>query len=188
MCIRDRAKGLEWPIVHLVGIEDGYVPIGFAQSADARAEERRLLYVAATRAERELHVSWSDARVIGDQLVEREPSPWIEAFHGEPDPLPDERPSIANLRAKIAAVPEVDLTVTDQHEREIVRDQLLIWREDWAEKAHVSPTAVLSDRAVEALSIERPCRMDELADIEGIGQSKARRFGLKLLEITCLDE
>ncbi|NDH24395.1 MAG: hypothetical protein EBY49_10735, partial [Actinobacteria bacterium] len=103
------AKGLEWPIVHLVGIEDGYVPIGFAQSADARAEERRLLYVAATRAERELHVSWSDARVIGDQLVEREPSPWIEAFRGEPDPLPDERPSIANLRAKIAAVPEVDL-------------------------------------------------------------------------------
>ena len=182
------AKGLEWPIVHLVGIEDGYVPIGFAQSADARAEERRLLYVAATRAERELHVSWSDARVIGDQLVEREPSPWIEAFRGEPDPLPDERPSIANLRAKIAAVPEVDLTVTDRHEREIVRDQLLIWREDWAEKAHVSPTAVLSDRAVEALSIERPCRMDELADIEGIGQSKARRFGLKLLEITCLDE
>ena len=52
----------------------------------------------------------------------------------------------------------------------------------------MSPTAVLSDRAVEALSIERPCRMDELADIEGIGQSKARRFGLKLLEITCLDE
>ncbi len=126
--------------------------------------------------------------MIGDQLVEREPSPWIEAFRGEPDPLPDERPSIANLRAKIAAVPEVDLTVTDRHEREIVRDQLLIWREDWAEKAHVSPTAVLSDRAVEALSIERPCRMDELADIEGIGQSKARRFGLKLLEITCLDE
>ena len=55
-------------------------------------------------------------RVIGDQLVEREPSPWIEAFRGEPDPLPDERPSIANLRAKIAAVPEVDLTVTDRHD------------------------------------------------------------------------
>ena len=36
-------QGLEWPIVHLVGIEDGYVPIGFAQSADAAAEERRLL-------------------------------------------------------------------------------------------------------------------------------------------------
>ena len=103
-------------------------------SAAARAEEQRLLYVAATRAERELHVSWSESRVIGDQLVEREPSPWIDAFHGEADPLPDERPSIANLRAKIAAVPEVDLTITDQHEREIVRDQLLIWREDWADQ------------------------------------------------------
>ena len=182
------AKGLEWPIVHLAGIEDGYVPITFASSAAARAEEQRLLYVAATRAERELHVAWADSRVIGDHLIEREPSPWIEAFQGEADPLPDDRPSIASLRAKIAAVPEIDLTITDQHEREIVRDQLLIWREDWANKADIAPSAVLSDRTVEALAEERPCRMDELASIEGIGPSKARRFGLKLLEITCLDE
>ena len=109
------AKGLEWPIVHLVGIEDGYVPIGFAQSADARAEERRLLRRRHPRRTR-TPCLLERCRVIGDQLVEREPSPWIEAFHGEPDPLPDERPSIANLRAKIAAVPEVDLTVTDRHD------------------------------------------------------------------------
>lgn len=182
------AKGLEWPIVHVVGLEDGFVPISFASSAAARAEERRLLYVAATRAERELHVSWSDTRLIGDAIAERAPSPWLDAFRGEAAPLPDDRPSIANLRAKIAAVPEVDLTITDRHEREVVRDQLLIWREDWAAKANIAPTAVLSDRTVEALATERPCRMDDLADIEGMGQSRARRFGLKLLEITCLDE
>ena len=57
-----------------------------------------------------------------------------------------------------------------------------------AAKANIAPTAVLSDRTVEALATERPCRMDDLADIEGMGQSRARRFGLKLLEITCLDE
>ena len=46
------AKGLEWPIVHLAGVEAGYVPIAHARGAAANAEERRLLYVAATRAER----------------------------------------------------------------------------------------------------------------------------------------
>ncbi|MEM9519030.1 MAG: ATP-dependent DNA helicase UvrD2 [Actinomycetota bacterium] len=182
------AKGLEWPIVHLAGIEDGYVPISFAAGAAARAEERRLLYVAATRAERELHVSWSESRIIGDQLVERQPSPWIGAFRGDAEPLPDERPSIASLRAKIAAVPDIDLTVTDRHERDVVRDQLLLWRDDWATKANVATNAVLSDQAIDALAADRPCRMDELTDIPGIGPSKARRFGLKLLEITCLDE
>ena len=46
-----RAKGLEWPAVALIGLEDGLVPISYATSATAQAEERRLLYVAVTRAE-----------------------------------------------------------------------------------------------------------------------------------------
>ena len=45
------AKGLEWPIVHLAGLEDGLVPIGHARTEEAVAEERRLFYVAVTRAE-----------------------------------------------------------------------------------------------------------------------------------------
>ena len=48
------AKGLEWPIVHLAGLEEGLVPIGHARDATKLAEERRLFYVAVTRAEREL--------------------------------------------------------------------------------------------------------------------------------------
>ena len=45
------AKGLEWPVVHLAGLEQGLVPIGHARDDDALAEERRLFYVAVTRAE-----------------------------------------------------------------------------------------------------------------------------------------
>ena len=46
-----RAKGLEWQVVFVTGLERGLVPISWAGHADARAEERRLLHVALGRAE-----------------------------------------------------------------------------------------------------------------------------------------
>lgn len=51
------AKGLEWPIVHLPHMVDGALPSDMAlKSADGLNEERRLLYVAVTRARDELHL------------------------------------------------------------------------------------------------------------------------------------
>jgi ATP-dependent DNA helicase UvrD/PcrA len=51
------AKGLEWEAVHLIGAYDGNFPADMsAGSADSIAEERRLFYVALTRARRGLHV------------------------------------------------------------------------------------------------------------------------------------
>jgi superfamily I DNA/RNA helicase len=75
-----RAKGLEWTSVSVVGIEDGYVPIIYAESIAALEEERRLLYVALTRASRDLHCSWVRARTMGGgRTMERRPSPWLAA-------------------------------------------------------------------------------------------------------------
>ncbi len=75
-----RAKGLEWTSVHVLGLEDGLVPIVYAESAEARAEERRLLYVALTRARSELHCSWARRRRTNSgRVVERQPSPWLAA-------------------------------------------------------------------------------------------------------------
>ena len=71
------AKGLEWPIVHLAGLEQGLVPISRAQTPAEIAEEQRLLYVAITRAERELHCHWATQRVFGDRTVARSPSPYL---------------------------------------------------------------------------------------------------------------
>jgi len=82
------AKGLEWPIVHLVGMEEGFVPIAHARTAEARAEERRLLHVAVTRAAQELHVLWCDRRKLGGEIVDRQPSPWLEAIAGAAGPGP----------------------------------------------------------------------------------------------------
>ena len=90
------AKGLEWPIVHLVGLEDGYVPVTGARTRQARAEEQRLLYVAITRALRELHVTWCDQRTIKDKNVKRAPSPWLEAIR-EPEHEQTEKFDVAEV-------------------------------------------------------------------------------------------
>jgi len=76
-----RAKGLEWAVVFVTGLEDGYVPISYARDPDAVAEERRLLYVACTRAEEELHCSWAAERTFSSpRPVPRSPSPWLRAI------------------------------------------------------------------------------------------------------------
>jgi superfamily I DNA/RNA helicase len=54
------AKGLEWPVVFLVGCEDGLLPLrlpGSAASEEEVAEERRLFFVGVTRAQRRLYLS-----------------------------------------------------------------------------------------------------------------------------------
>ena len=52
-------KGLEWKSVYIVGVAEGLIPISYATGIEAVAEERRLLYVALTRAGERLHLSWS---------------------------------------------------------------------------------------------------------------------------------
>ena len=57
-----RAKGLQWHTVLIIGLSAGLMPLASAQTTEAVDEERRLLYVALTRAEEELWCSWSEGR------------------------------------------------------------------------------------------------------------------------------
>jgi DNA helicase-2/ATP-dependent DNA helicase PcrA len=74
-----RAKGLEWTSVCVIGLEDGLVPISHAATTEAWNEERRLLYVALTRASSELCCTWAQSRrnTSSGRRSDREPSIWI---------------------------------------------------------------------------------------------------------------
>ncbi len=64
------AKGLEFPVVFIAGLEDGLFPLG--RSFDDPAlleEERRLFYVGITRAERKLYLTWARSRRRNGELV-----------------------------------------------------------------------------------------------------------------------
>jgi superfamily I DNA/RNA helicase len=74
-----RAKGLEWTSVCVTGLEDGLVPIFHAAATEAWNEERRLLYVALTRASSDLCCTWARSRTSNSsgRRSDREPSIWL---------------------------------------------------------------------------------------------------------------
>ena len=58
------AKGLEYPIVFMIGLEDGVFPHSRALEAGEVEEERRLCYVGITRAQRDLYVTHARQRTV----------------------------------------------------------------------------------------------------------------------------
>jgi ATP-dependent DNA helicase Rep len=71
------AKGLEFPHVFLVGLEEGLLPHREAISAGNVDEERRLMYVGVTRAQKSLHLSYCRKRKRAGETVECQPSRFL---------------------------------------------------------------------------------------------------------------
>ncbi|HWN99567.1 MAG TPA: 3'-5' exonuclease, partial [Blastocatellia bacterium] len=72
------AKGLEFPVVFIVGLEEGLFPHSRAfESADDLEEERRLCYVAITRAQRHLYITHAMQRRIWGDEQPAEPSRFL---------------------------------------------------------------------------------------------------------------
>ncbi|PSR06374.1 MAG: ATP-dependent DNA helicase, partial [Bacteroidetes bacterium SW_10_40_5] len=73
------AKGLEFPYVYIVGLEENLFPSQMAlQARDDLEEERRLFYVALTRAQQKLFLSYADTRYRWGSLIYCEPSRFID--------------------------------------------------------------------------------------------------------------
>ncbi len=75
------AKGLEWPVVTLAGLEDGLFPLARAAAEPGGLEEeRRLCYVGLTRAREKLYLSWARTRYRNGRLELSESSRFLEAL------------------------------------------------------------------------------------------------------------
>jgi ATP-dependent DNA helicase Rep len=107
------AKGLEWPHVMLVGVIEGLLPFRMDEEAGSEAtneniaqrlqEERRLMYVGITRAQRTLAVSWTRKRKKGRDMVAAQPSRFIaEMALDKTTVKEDPREKLKALRAEFA--------------------------------------------------------------------------------------
>jgi len=187
------AKGLEWPVVHLAGLEDGLVPITHARTNAQRAEEARLLYVAMTRAEDELHCSWAASRSFGGKPADRRLTPWLAGLAGQQHARPGEpgdgaatapggpalgwREHLAEQRASLTAA----VATRDRPVPSPTLAALRAWREESARAARADPAAVIDDQLLEAIAERRPATREELAAVPGMGAQLAARVGDGLL-------
>ncbi|MEG0555568.1 MAG: UvrD-helicase domain-containing protein [Comamonas sp.] len=109
------SKGLEWPHVILVGVTEGMLPFKLdddngrqLQVSDETAarlqEERRLMYVGITRAQRTLAVSWTKRRKKGREMVACQPSRFIKEMGLDSSTAKeDPREKLRKLREEFAA-------------------------------------------------------------------------------------
>ncbi|MEN8788253.1 MAG: UvrD-helicase domain-containing protein [Flavobacteriaceae bacterium] len=73
------AKGLEFPYVYIVGLEEDLFPSAMSMNTRSELEEeRRLFYVALTRAEKQAYITYTQNRYRWGKLIDAEPSRFIE--------------------------------------------------------------------------------------------------------------
>ncbi|MCW2758680.1 MAG: ATP-dependent helicase, Rep family, partial [Nocardioidaceae bacterium] len=193
------AKGLEWDAVFLCGVQEGSLPITYAQTPAEIEEERRLLYVGVTRARTHLSVTWSLARNPGQQ-ARRKPSRFLV------DLLPAGVSAAAERSAgkgrgkrdkrKAAVCKQCRLPLGSAKERnrgycddcpvpydEQLFSSLRAWRKERADADSVPAYVVFSDATLEALAEVRPTDRDAMLRINGIGAAKLERYADEVLEI-----
>ena len=187
------AKGLEWDAVFCCGLQDGSLPITYADTPSAIEEERRLLYVGVTRARVHLWLSWSLARNPGGQ-ARRKPSRFLDGLR--PASATDNAGGAKRRSRKVAVCKICRKPLAKASERsrgycqdcpipydEALFEQLRAWRKQRAEAESVPAYVVFSDATLEALAEVRPTDHGGLAQINGIGPTKLEKYADDVLII-----
>ena len=185
------AKGLEWDSVFLCGLQDGTLPITYAESSEAIEEERRLLYVGMTRARIDLALSWSLARNPGGRGT-RKPSRFLEPLLPNDVRTAPER--TRGRRAMTCRECGAPLATAAEKKRgrctgcpasydEGVYERLKVWRKTRADEDSVPAFVVFTDATLELVAEHQPQTPDALLRISGIGRTKVDRYGDELLAV-----
>ena len=165
-----RAKGLEWELVWVAGVEEGTVPLFTAGSPAALAEEQRLLYVATSRASDELQLSW----------VGPAPSRWLASIEAATTTLAT-APAPAEQGRRLTALREtIDTQPAAVRGR---RAALVAWRAGRARAARVPPGVILPDRDLAALAESDATTADDLAHAAPGAGRRLRAWAAELLPV-----
>lgn len=187
------AKGLEWDSVFCCGLQDGTLPITYAETAAQVEEERRLLYVGMTRARVDLALSWALARQPGGR-GSRKPSRFLTPLLPQ-DALP--QPTAKGRGGKgarmCAECGKPLQTAADKTRRrcadcpapydEELFERLREWRTSRAREEEIAAFMVFSNATLEEIATLRPRSERDLLKVSGVGREKLAKYGEDLLDL-----
>ena len=195
------AKGLEWSVVFVVGCSEGLLPLQYAETDAQVEEERRLLYVAITRAADRLVLSWAHSRNPGGR-ASRERSRFLErlGLRGGADAphvrrgsgkQREERRRSGPARCRVCRkglVSAEERTLgrcrtCPSNLNEPLLEALRAWRLQESREAQVPAYVVFTDRTLLAIAEQQPGDLDTLADIPGVGPAKLERYAQNVLRL-----
>ena len=189
------AKGLEWDAVFVAGMHEKMMPISQAKTPAEVEEERRLLYVAMTRARDELCVSWASAREPGGR-ANRGSSPFLS-------PLLDGTPGVAAQRRERSKRNRAALhcrecggALSNAREKKTGRcadcpasydealfERLREWRLARAAQDSVPAFVVFTDATLQLIAEHVPADERGLRAISGVGPGKIAKYGDEVLAL-----
>jgi len=202
------AKGLEWEHVYIPSVVEGILPFDPKRASENIEEERRLFYVALTRAKQAVYVSTSRTRLGYENAPSRFLSavsntteafivPINQAKVSKPAPRPEHKVEKCRVCERgITVVRELALKICASCEKftakadfsESVITGLKSWREDYAKQAQMLPWLLLSDLTIEALAEFQPTNIAELNQIHGINSAKSEVIGEELLLVIAANQ
>lgn len=208
ICTIHTAKGLEWEYVFIPSVVEGILPFDAKRAPENIEEERRLFYVALTRAKNTVFISTAKTR-LG---YENAPSRFLQSVTTTAKafvaPLsvsrvfkPATRPELQVEKCRkcdkgINEVRELALKICRQCEAttipaknfENVKAGLKSWREDYAKQIEMLPWLLLSDLAIDALAEFQPNTIAELKEIHGINSAKSSVIGDEILLVIAANQ
>ena len=200
------AKGLEWPVVFIVGASEGTLPIVYADTDARIEEERRLFYVGVTRAKDRLVVTWALTRPGSGR--HRQASRFLASMRtrGASGGGQTSAGLVRQGRSSAAAEPSgrkppqrcrvCGAGLVTGRERTLgrclrcpsTRDEhlatsLRTWRDEVARSSGLPASIVLTDEALAAVEERRPATEADLRDIPGFRPDKIASYGQQVLTI-----
>jgi DNA helicase-2/ATP-dependent DNA helicase PcrA len=197
------AKGLEWRVVFVIGFSDGLLPLQYADTPEQVEEERRLAYVAITRAADALHLSWARSRQPGGRPT-RSMSRFLAGIVAGSD---DDRAAGSVRRGSGRARGErarkgparcrvCRKGLVTAEERTLGRcrtcpssvnldllDALRAWRLTESRERQVPAFVIFTDVTLTAIAEQAPADLSSLLEIPGIGPKKLEAHGAALLAL-----